>query len=666
MAMDLFCCCFNDDDDDDLITGYGLDAGGLQDYSPKEVELRLWPSYDANGYIIESADGGNREPIYLCRYLVPWCLARCLTHLGLGCGLRLSTGGLPGWMLGTRSGRRCLMFLILIGLLCLTSYAAYMRGRHLDSIFASPCYVCNPTYQQNTSRLTKLQDPTSKALRRYAAYTHGVGCALDGAWAQALDTPPLNTTTTNPWQRYDRFQHVHDAMPLSTSKQKEDWRNAVPSVFLIGCRGAGTTSLLHYLDAHADIAIRRGALTTHPRQQQGKSAAWSHRDTGGSRNPWDSHFFAALPDWTADELRAWMQRGWGVPSLRDHQGLGRTRIEVGPDYLGLTASGATASIRRAAPNAKFVVLLRDPLALIQEAHARAVEAGIETHSFEAAVAHELPRLARCLWWDEAGLEEQRQRLISGMCGGAEPGRIGPPYLWRGLVSEYLSHWILSTTNRRDRWYFIKSQDLLQQPNRTLNRFVVTFLGLPARDYTASLRYVWHPDPSITQALMPKASWTGSWKAHVPRAEFIQIARKRTSDALLKAAENLLKKTVPGLQSALETTEKLRRLHCKLAGFLDPDTLAAHRCLEDGDGETNEPDTEDDAKQESDKAEQEVVLALRDFLAIYQTRLMDLIEAMQQPGSGPRRQQKQTGDVDTNHEEENDLQHFFLGDDHAES
>ena len=650
--MDTFCCCFNDDDDDDagLNSMYGLDVEGLRDH-PKEIELRLWPNYNAKSEIVET--DAERQPIYLCRYLVPWCLARGLTKLGLGCGLRLSTGGLPGWMLGTRPGRRCVMFLILVGLLCLTSYAAYMRGRHLHIIFASPCYVCNPKYHQNTNStsLTKLHGPTSKALRRYAAYTHGVGCALDDAWVQALDTPPENMTTTtkNPWQRYDQFQHVHDALP-ATSKQKEDWRNALPSVFLIGCRGAGTTSLVHYLDAHADIAIRRGALTTHLGRNQGKAVTW------------DNHFFASLPDWTADELRAWMQRGWGVPTIRDHQGLGRTRIEVGPDYLGLTASGAAASIRRANPHAKFVVLLRDPFQLIQQAHARAVEAGVESRSFEAAVAHELPRLARCLWWDEAGLEEQRQRLISGMCGGSEPGRIGPPYLWRGLVSEYLSHWILSTTNQRHRWYFIKSQDLLQQPNRTLNQLVVKFLGLPARDYTASLRYVWHPDPSITQALMPKASWTGSWKAHVPRAEFIQIARKRTSDALLKAAESLLKKTVPGLQSALETTEKLRRLHCKLAGFLDPDTLGAHRCLDDGDETTKGTEAEEEESDKTDKADEEVVLALRDFLAIYQTRLMNLIEAMQHPGSGPRKSHKQTGDE----EEENDLQHFFLGEDNAES
>lgn len=459
-------------------------------------------------------------------------------------------------MLGTRSGRRTLFTLVLIVAVICLGWVAYSRGRRLDRVLSSPCYVCHP------KRAARLPDrwwqrdqdarQAAEALEQYAHYARGPGCSLDDSWSRALDRQlgrwwrnGTRDSGTSPWQRYDEMlggQSLAPRPPVTAKNPSggEDWRNALPRLFVVGCRGAGTTSLAHYLDAHPEVAVRRDTHTS---------------TSAPSAAPWDDHFFASVPDWTGDEMRGWLRRGWGPPSLRDHQGRGPLRVEVGPDYLWLTGTGAASAMRRARTTpARFLVLLTDPVRLVREAHARAVAAGAEDRtSFAAVVASELPRLAQCLLWDDASAAEQRERLISGACGGAEPGRLGPPYLWRGLVSEFLAHWMRTATpgawGRRS-WYFVRSQDLLQQPNRTLNRLGADFLGIQEFDYGPHVRRIWHPEPQAVRELAPKAPWSQSWKSYVPRTEYLRRARKRVSDALLDAAGRAVRKVVPGTSTPL--------------------------------------------------------------------------------------------------------------------
>jgi len=411
-----------------------------------------------------------------------------------------------------------------------------------------------------------------------------------------------------------------------------DWRNTLPTVYVVGFRGAGSTSFARYLDAHPDTSVRY-----QQQQQQGGGGEQEQKTAkgpvfGATATPWDDHFFASVPDWSPDELRGWVRRGWGPSSVRDNRGAGRLRVEVGPDYLWLAPTGAAASIRRASSSharQQFVVLLADPVQLVREAHARAVDAGIESRTLlSEVVASELPRLARCLWWDKADAAEQAERVLSGLCGAASPGRLGPPYLWRGLLSVYLAHWMRTASpGQRQQWYFVRSEDLLQQPNRTLNRLGANFLGLDPYDYGPHVRRMWHPSPTVAKTLVPSAPWHQSWKAYVPRMEFIKRARKATMDALLDTASAAARKVVPGLEAGLKAREKLKRLHCRLAGLFkegDTPTGAAHDCLEQGAaggqgaGESKEPVDREALAQE----------ALRDFYAPYQAQLMDMVESIE--------------------------------------
>lgn len=656
MAGCLRSICWARDDDDD--------SGDENEYDgPPQIEVRCYPRYDEYGGYIHADDrgDGSTHTIYLCRYLVPYCIARVLTRMGLDCGVRFSTGGLPGWVMGTRSGRQFALFFLLVALVLFFGWTSYQHGRQTGAILASPCYVCNPqpSYEREEKpwwEASEAGNEAARAMQSYAVYAHGPGCSLDDGWVRALEqeygsgnASHHNATTTEPWKRYDRWLKGAPLVPppplAGNAESKDvptpavDWRNTLPRAYLVGFRGAGTTSLRQYLGAHPEVAMRHDSVGSVTASKPRGAHSNTQGILGDAGTPWDNHFFASVPDWTPDEIRRWVRRGWGAASLRDHRGQGKMRIETGADYLWLASTGAAESIRRARlPDGsypKFVVLLADPVRLVREAHQRAVDAGVESRtSLSQVVAEELPRLAQCLWWDAADSAEQSERLLSGLCGAPNPGRLGPPYLWRGFVSVYVSHWMRAATpGSRQQWYFIRSEDLLRQPNRTLNRLAVHFLGLQPFDFGSETRRLWHPDPVSVSNLAPGAPWRQSWKSYVPRLEFLKQARKRTTDALLDAASRAARRVVPGLDAALKTREKLKQLHCRLAGLFDKDaplTHQGHDCVQEHEPQKTIPqsDAEKEAARIQREAEREAEAeaALYDFFAPYQQQLMDIVEA----------------------------------------
>lgn len=621
--------------------------GLLEGENRDRYEFRLFPEYDEEGDIVASDNQWH-----LCRFCVPWCLARYMNRLGLDFTVTVDRTAMRAG-----AAKRCrwivLALVLAVGLFG-ASYVAWRRGAEIHEILHSPCYVCRrnrdhfapsarddrPWWHGRDSAhgedgWARAEDDEEgeearRALGRYARYAHGEPCALSDTWVAAIDREatgrwlnhsillhatrdatsaaipkpwPTRAASANPWLRYDRLWSGAVALSMWEGGDKErggsdgraeveaeDWRNALPRLWVVGARGAGTTSLVHYLGAHPGVEVRRGAPAA----------------GDGAAVPWDDHFFASVPHWAADELRGWLRRGWGAPTLRDHQGLGKLRVEVGPDYLWHAATGAAGAVRRATSKRPglFLVLLADPVRLVQEAYERAREAGAEEReSFADVVAEELPALARCLWWDGASPAEQRERLVSGHCGGAEPGRVGPPYLWRGLLSEFLAHWMRTATpgaNARRHWYFVRAADLLHQPNRTLNRLAQGFLGLPAFDYGPHAARAWHPSAPVVRRVAPDTPWTQSWRSYVPRTEYLKHLRKSVADGLLEGAERAAKKVVPGLEAGLAARDKLHRLHCRLAGYVDTKLLSTERCLRpEPPAPTTESPSEGVAQKEED-------------------------------------------------------------------
>lgn len=660
-------------------------------------EFRLFPDYDEEGgFVVEE------RRYHLCRFLVPWCLARALTQAG--CDFSFSVGRTA---MRATAAKRCRWIALVLALavgLAGASYVAWRRGGELHEILHSPCYVCRrnrahfaPAPDDDTPwwryrphlgsrggggggelaapdrEAMEESEEARRALSRYARYAHGEPCALSDSWVAAIDREltgrwlnhsvlerAARAATPNPWLRYDRLWSGAVALSMwggegegegeAAIALEEDWRNALPRLWVVGFRGAGTTSLAHYLGAHPGIEVRREAPAP----------------GDGAPVPWDDHFFAAVPHWAADEVRGWLRRGWGPPTLRDHQGRGRVRVEVGPDYLWHAATGAAGAVRRATSRRRglFLVLLADPVRLAREAYERARASGTEERdSFADVVADELPALARCLWWDGATPAEQRERLLSGHCGGAEPGRVGPPYLWRGLLSEFLAHWMRTATPgaaARRHWYFVRAADLLHQPNRTLNRVAQRFLGLPAFDFGPPAVRAWHPPPPVVRRVAPEAHWAQSWRSYVPRAEYLRALKKTVADGLLEGAERAARRVVPGLEAGLAARDKLHRLHCRLAGYVDTRLLSTERCLrpehpsadppKDGEGGPSPPgargkrrgrngkrrgrgrgEAEEAPAPEVDEAQEreaQAEAALRDFYAPYQAQLMQLVDAIE--------------------------------------
>jgi len=710
-------CCFGnaDDDanDDGDIGGFVLFNDESDGAEGQKLNIRLVPSYDEDG---NYDDWENT--LHLCRYLFPWPAARFCTHtLGLlDCGIRVTLPRAVARMCGRGAGRNkrggcsCLMFL-LVAVFLLTAYIAWAARSDLHAVVESPCYVCDHTkarYRHLSPTKSRSWREGAGAMDRYGMFVHGVSCALDASMVKALEeeqtrwalysnhkksdhnrsrsedsptTTALPCVPSVPWTRYSRYVGVGLRDDEASSKRSgenrdEDWRNAIPRLWVMGFRGSGTTSLAHYLDAHPDIEVRRQVLE-------------AGAGTGESSVPWDDHFFAEIPYWDPAEIRAWMRRGWGEPTMADHQGVGKTRVEVGPDYLWRASSGSAGAVRRAVSNApeasNFLIVLSDPVRLVREAHQRAVDSGAEPRtSFAQVVAEELPHLAKCLWFGDAGPEEQAQRVVEGQCGGGEPGRIGAPYLWRGLQAPYVHHWMRTATpGRYGKWYAIRSEDLMQYPNATLNRALNQFAGLPLHDFGPVIERVWRPDSAVAKSLAPKATWVHSWRAQLPRAEYLNQVRKDAADRLLDSAQRAAKRWVPGLEAGLKTAEKLRRLHCRLSGFTDPSVVATQECLSAGSGGNGKRQRvggrgrkhgdEDQKRREEEertkREEEEALDALRDFYAPDQERLMYLLDATDQDrlfrkhqhqqkinefGGGVEKQ-KQKDDVDMDEK----LREFYL-------
>jgi hypothetical protein len=605
------------DDDDDVIAALTAGSGGGG--STKQVNLRIVPSYDSEGGYYDGED-----VFYMCRYLFPWPIARFFTHtLGLlDCGVRITPPRMVARLCGIgRRGRgggcSCSMFLAILALL-FVGYLAWGYRRDLHAVLESPCYVCDrKTLRYRYDRGERLAD-----MNRYGMFTHGVGCALDETMVRALDRERRLALENATWTRYGSYVALAGIPGEPRQQQPEDWRNAIPQLWVVGFRGGGTTSMAHYLDAHPDIAVRDSN---------------AHHQKGV---PWDDHFFAEIPNWGPTEIQDWLVRGWGEPTLRDHQGTGRVRVEVGPDYLWRASSGAAGAVRRAIGKdpggARFLIVLSDPVRLAREAYEAAVDAGLEKRdSFAQIVREELPRLAECLWFGDADPEEQEQRVLEGQCGGAEPGRVGAPYLWRGLAAPFVHHWLRTVTpGNYGQWYAVRAEELLYAPNATLNRIVAGFAGLEPHDFGHAIERVWRPSPGVAKALAPQATWVQSWKAHLHRSEYIKQARKEVSDRLFDTAQHAAKRWVPGLAAGLKTAEKLRRLHCRLSGFVDPELVGTQQCLSGGGTSSSSSSSSSSSNVQQDqqnlKGEEEdlsIVDALRDFYAWDQQRLLYLLDAM---------------------------------------
>lgn len=129
-----------------------------------------------------------------------------------------------------------------------------------------------------------------------------------------------------------------------------------PNVFIVGVGKAGTSSLCNYMAQHPDVFV------------------------SPVKEP---HFFSDV----APRLTPAIKDERAYLRLFSRAGDKRVRLEASISYFW--DEGSAAAIKRAVPDAKAIVVLREPVARAYSHYWHAVRYGDETRSFAAAIEDEL-------------------------------------------------------------------------------------------------------------------------------------------------------------------------------------------------------------------------------------------------------------------------------------
>jgi hypothetical protein len=181
----------------------------------------------------------------------------------------------------------------------------------------------------------------------------------------------------------------------------------LPDLLIVGAPKSGTTTLTHWLRDHPQVAFSEKK---------------------------ELEFF---------DLRFDRGLDWYLEQLPSDPG-DRLVVEATPTYL--SDPEAPARIARCLPAARFVAVLREPVARAWSQYWFFVQLGLERRTWEQALAEE--------------------------CEGENPG-----YLWRGRYGEQLARW--ETLVGPERLQVLLFDDLVEDPDSALAS-VCAFAGIEAR------------------------------------------------------------------------------------------------------------------------------------------------------------------------------------------
>lgn len=200
-------------------------------------------------------------------------------------------------------------------------------------------------------------------------------------------------------------------------------RRSLPDFVILGAQRGGTTSLYRRLAEHPNVKAPVGKelqfLTVH----YGRGMRW-----------YRAHF----------------------PTTK----AGEQTFEASPYYLFHPSVPQRAA--QFLPDARFVVLLRDPVARAYSHYRHSTSLGFETLDFEDAIDAEDDRLAEA---ERLGLDTHAGMRLHRRFS----------YVHRGMYLAQLQCWFDAVG--RDRVKVIKSEDFFHQPQAVFAE-LLTFLGLP--------------------------------------------------------------------------------------------------------------------------------------------------------------------------------------------
>jgi hypothetical protein len=209
---------------------------------------------------------------------------------------------------------------------------------------------------------------------------------------------------------------------LTRSLKEAGGLGHLPNTLIIGAQKAGTTSLFTWLAQHPDVQPSR---------------------------PKEVHFFDN-------------NFGSGVAWYRSHFGIGRRSVilEASPYYLFHPA--VPARVRLTLPDARLIVILRDPVDRAYSHYHHSVRHGREPLSFEDALAAERERLGT-----------SDRDLETGRCGHSYNHQ-HYSYAARSLYAPQVERWLSCFPEQR--FLFLDFQRLGDSPGEALSE-VCRFLKI---------------------------------------------------------------------------------------------------------------------------------------------------------------------------------------------
>ncbi len=244
---------------------------------------------------------------------------------------------------------------------------------------------------------------------------------------------------------------------------KTGWLRLKPSFFIIGTQKGGTTSLFENLREHPNLAL--------PQVKELQFFNLLYYRLGFA---WYYSRFSA--QFTPKALSRECITG-----------------EASVKYLFIPY--VAERLANAFPDARLIVMLRDPIARAHSDYQMRQRKGIENRSVEVALGDELQFLKRntvnrenlerfVFDWLESSMkdpwaytqEEYQRKSTIAFPDGTEAFRLWP-YLLYGIYYEQLRIWFEHFP--REQFLFIKSEDYFAQPNHFIEEIVPSFLGLPS-------------------------------------------------------------------------------------------------------------------------------------------------------------------------------------------
>ncbi len=247
--------------------------------------------------------------------------------------------------------------------------------------------------------------------------------------------------TAKQWYRSSRLLYR-----ISTSQIR-----LLPDFIIIGTQRGGTTSLYYYLTEHPNIA----------------------RALMKEVHFFDDHFEEGL-DWYRAQFPSSLQKYYTERIRKEHFLTG----ESSPYYLFYPP--APQRISAVVPNAKLIVLLRNPVDRAYSHHWLATLEGNERLSFEEAIQREEERLAG----------EQEKIVADGHYAAFNHRHFS--YLARGIYIDQLQHWMKYYPC--EQFLILRSEDLYKD-TATVFKQTLDFLEVDSSDVSSSNLFKQYRQPN---------------------------------------------------------------------------------------------------------------------------------------------------------------------------